>query len=438
MHSNLIQNLKKNKNKVAVIGLGYVGLPVAVAFSKQFTVIGYDRDDEKVEEYKNGYDVTNEIGDDNLKAASVQFTSDATELRNASIYIVIVPTPVTANNVPDLSFLEDACQTVGSAMNKGSVVIFESTVYPGVTEDYCIPLLEKYSNMKCKIDFFVAYSPERINPGDRINRFETIQKIVSAVDEDTLELVAEFYGSVVERGIYKAPSIKVAEAAKVIENIQRDVNVAVMNELSHIFNKTGIDTNEVLKAASTRWNFLNFRPGLVGGHCVAVDPYYLTYHAESIGYYSRMILTGRAINNDMISYVADNIVKLLVRTGKVIQNSNVAILGVTYKENCSDARYSKVFDLVSELQEYGINISLYDPIADEKHVEKYHNMRLLSEIKKGSVDAVVVAVAHDSFKRLNIEEIGMMYTEGERVIVDIMACLDREEYESAGYLYWSL
>ena len=357
-------DLVNKKESLSLVGLGYVGMPIAVAFAKKINVIGFDLNKEKIDLYKSGVDPTREVGDEAIKATAVQFTANEEDLRKARFHIVAVPTPVYEDHTPDLTPVEGASRILGRNLTKGSVVVFESTVYPGVTEDVCVPILEKESGLKCGVDFKVGYSPERINPGDKVHRLETITKIVSGMDEETLELVAKVYELVVAAGVHRAPCIKVAEAAKVIENSQRDVNIAFMNELSIIFNKMGIDTKSVLEAAGTKWNFLKFTPGLVGGHCIGVDPYYLTYKAEDLGYHSQIILSGRRINDSMGKYVAENCIKTLIKVDKHVKNARVAILGFTFKENCPDTRNSKVFDIVKELREYGIEPVIADPIAD--------------------------------------------------------------------------
>jgi len=352
---------------------------------------------------------------------------------------VAVPTPVNADHTPDLTPVESASRILGRNLTKGSIVVFESTVYPGVTEEVCVPILEKESGLKCGVDFKIGYSPERINPGDKVHRLETITKIVSGMDEETLEEVAKVYELVVEAGVHRAESIKVAEAAKVIENSQRDINIAFMNELSIIFNKMGIDTKSVLEAAGTKWNFLNFYPGLVGGHCIGVDPYYLTYKAEQMGYHSQIILSGRRINDDMGKYVAECLVKNMVKSSVTIKNARVAILGFTFKENCPDTRNTKIIDIVKELEEYAITPVIADPTADALEAKQHYGIDFvdISEIK--DMDAVVLAVAHDCFKALSIEDFDKMFKKGApKVLSDIKGLLEREQYENEGYCYWRL
>lgn len=438
MYSNLYERIVNHEEKLSLIGLGYVGMPIAVAFARKVDVIGFDLNTAKIELYKNGIDPTREVGDEVIKETTVEFTADENKLREAKFHIVAVPTPVNADHTPDLAPIEGASRILGRNLTKGSVIVFESTVYPGVTEEVCVPILEKESGLTCGVDFKIGYSPERINPGDKVHRLETITKIVSGMDEETLDIVAKVYEIVVEVGVHRAESIKVAEAAKVIENSQRDINIAFMNELSIIFNKMGIDTQAVLRAAGTKWNFLKYFPGLVGGHCIGVDPYYLTYKAEMLGYHSQIILAGRRINDDMGKYVAENIVKNLIAADKPVKNANVAILGFTFKENCPDTRNTKVIDIVNELKEYGITPIIADPEADADEAERLYGIRFvkMSEIK--DMDAVVLAVAHEAFKGLQMSDMDALFVDGEKVVVDVKGLLNRKEYEEAGYSYWRL
>ena len=438
MYSSLYEKLLAKEEKLSLVGLGYVGMPIAVAFAKKVDVVGFDLNEKKIELYKSGIDPTNEVGDDAIKNTSVEFTADETKLKEAKFHIVAVPTPVNDDHTPDLSPVEGASEILGRNLTKGSIVVFESTVYPGVTEDVCIPILERESGLKCGVDFKIGYSPERINPGDKVHRLETIMKIVSGMDEESLDVIAKVYELVVEAGVHRAESIKVAEAAKVIENSQRDINIAFMNELSIIFNKMGIDTQSVLKAAGTKWNFLNFYPGLVGGHCIGVDPYYLTYKAEMMGYHSQIILSGRRINDDMGKYVAENIVKKLISADKNVKNAKVAILGFTFKENCPDTRNTKIIDIVNELGEYGITPIIADPQADADEAERLYGIKFADIADIKDADAVVLAVAHDCFKELGMDNIDKLYGEGEKIMIDIKGLLNRKEYENAGYSYWRL
>lgn len=437
---NLYEKIVNGEEKISLVGLGYVGMPIAVAFSKKVKVVGYDLNAKKIELYKSGVDPTNEVGDEAIKNCSVDFTSDETKLREAKFHIVAVPTPVNDDHTPDLTPVEGASEILGRNLTKGSVVVFESTVYPGVTEDICVPILERESGLKCGTDFKIGYSPERINPGDKVHRLETIKKIVSGMDEETLDTVAKVYELVVKAGVHRAESIKVAEAAKVIENSQRDINIAFMNELSIIFNKMGIDTKSVLEAAGTKWNFLKFYPGLVGGHCIGVDPYYLTYKAEELGYHSQIILSGRRINDDMGKYVAENTVKDLIKADVSIKNAKIAILGFTFKENCPDTRNTKIIDIYKELKEYGITAVIADPAADADEAKRLYGIEFvdMSEIK--DCDAVILAVAHEQFKSLTTDDFDKMFknSDNKNVLIDIKGLLDRKEYENAGYIYWRL
>jgi len=435
-----IDGIRNRKEKISVIGLGYVGIPLAVAFSKKADVIGYDHSREKIEAYKAGRDPTNEVGENEIRTSSIEFTSDANLLKKARFHIVAVPTPVKPDDTPDLSFLESASATVGKNLAEGSIVVYESTVYPGVTEEFCIPILEKESGLKCGSDFKVGYSPERINPGDREHRLENIVKIVSGIDEVTLELISDVYSMVVDAGVFKAESIMVAEAAKVIENSQRDINIAFVNELSNIFNKMDIDTKSVLKAAGSKWNFLNFQPGLVGGHCIGVDPYYLTYKAKQLGYQSQVILSGRHINDYMGKYVAGALIKLMIQADIPVKNSRVAILGLTFKENCPDARNTRVLDIISELEEYGVITIVSDSVCDVEGASDY-GISLVDFDCINNVDAVILAVVHDCYKELSADKIKKFFKQDEtrgKVIIDVKSTLNREEFTSAGFIYWRL
>ena len=435
---NIYEKLVSGEEKLSLVGLGYVGMPIAVAFAKKIKVIGYDLNEKKIQLYRSGIDPTKEVGDETIRNTTVEFTADESRLREAKFHIVAVPTPVHEDHTPDLTPVEGASRILGRNLTKGSIVVFESTVYPGVTEEVCVPILEKESGLKCGVDFKVGYSPERINPGDKVHRLENITKIVSGMDKETLDEVAKVYELVVEAGVHRASCIKVAEAAKVIENSQRDINIAFMNELSVIFNKIGIDTKAVLEAAGTKWNFLKFYPGLVGGHCIGVDPYYLTYKAEMLGYHSQVILAGRRINDDMGKYVAENVVKNLIKAEKAVKNDKVAILGFTFKENCPDTRNSKVFDIVKELREYGIEPVIADPTADAMEAEHLYGVKFTDVESIRGMDAVVLAVAHDVFAGYTMSDIDNLFGEGKKVLLDIKGLLNREEYEAAGYSYWRL
>lgn len=437
---SLYEDIVNGKEKLSLVGLGYVGMPIAVVFARKIKVVGFDLNAAKIDLYKSGVDPTNEVGDDVIKNTTVEFTADPSKLREAKFHIVAVPTPVNDDHTPDLTPVEGASRILGQNLTKGSIVVFESTVYPGVTEDICVPILEKESGLKCGVDFKIGYSPERINPGDKVHRLETITKIVSGMDEETLNEVAHIYELVVEAGVYRAESIKVAEAAKVIENSQRDINIAFMNELSIIFNKMGIDTKSVLSAAGTKWNFLKFQPGLVGGHCIGVDPYYLTYKAEQLGYHSQIILSGRRINDDMGKYVAENLVKNLIKADIPVKSAKVAILGFTFKENCPDTRNTKVIDIYKELQEYGITPMVVDPAADAAEAKRLYGITFntMEDIKE--MDAVIVAVSHKQFLTLDKEKISSLYSKAhaKKVLVDIKGIFDRKEYSTEDYIYWRL
>ncbi len=436
---SLYEKLVAKEEKLSLVGLGYVGMPIAVAFSRKIDVIGFDLNAAKIELYKSGIDPTKEVGNEAIKACKVDFTADETRLREAKFHIVAVPTPVNDDHTPDLTPVEGASRILGRNLQKGSIVVFESTVYPGVTEDVCVPILEKESGLKCGVDFKIGYSPERINPGDKVHRLETIKKIVSGMDAETLDEVAHVYELVVEAGVHRAESIKVAEAAKVIENSQRDINIAFMNELSIIFNKMGIDTKSVLEAAGTKWNFLKFQPGLVGGHCIGVDPYYLTYKAEQLGYHSQIILSGRRINDDMGKYCAENLVKQLIKADKPVKNAKVAILGFTFKENCPDTRNTKVIDIYNELKEYGITAVIADPAADADEAKRLYGVEFVDMNSIRDMDAVILAVAHEQFKSITMERMNAFFApNAPKVLLDLKGLLDRKSYEAAGYHYWRL
>jgi len=438
---DLYEKIVSGDEAISLVGLGYVGMPIAVAFSKKAKVIGFDINSKKIELYKNGIDPTNEVGNEAISKCSVDFTSDASRLREAKFHIVAVPTPVNRDKTPDLTPVEGASRVLGKNLTKGSIVVYESTVYPGVTEDVCVPILEEESGLKCGVDFKVGYSPERINPGDKVHRLETITKIVSGMDEETLDTVAKVYELVVEAGVHRAQSIKVAEAAKVIENSQRDINIAFMNELSIIFNKMGIDTKSVLEAAGTKWNFLKFYPGLVGGHCIGVDPYYLTYKADMLGYHSQIILSGRRINDDMGKYVAENVVKKLIKAETQVRNAKVAILGFTFKENCPDTRNTKIIDIVNELGEYGITPVICDPAADADEAKRLYGIEFVELSTISDMDAVVIAVSHNEFAGMKLHEFGRLFKDtdnSKKVLIDIKGILDRGEAEAEGYSYWRL
>ncbi len=437
---DLYNKIVNREEKLSLVGLGYVGLPIAVAFSKKVDVIGFDINDKKIQTYIGGKDPTKEVGDEAIQKCNVDFTSDETRLREARFHIVAVPTPVRPDKVPDLSPVIGASKVLGRNLTKGSVVVYESTVYPGVTEDICVPILEKESGLKCGVDFKIGYSPERINPGDKNHRLENIVKIVSGMDDETLETVADVYSLVIEAGVYRAESIKVAEAAKVIENSQRDINIAFVNELSMIFSRMGIDTKAVLRAAGTKWNFLSFEPGLVGGHCIGVDPYYLTYKAEQIGYHSRIILAGRRINDGMGAYVAQELVKKMIHADVKVKDADVLVLGLTFKGNCPDTRNTKVIDILNELGSYEIHTSVYDPVADKAEAKREYGIDLVSKAELKDFDAVLVAVDHDDFKEYSVEDIKAMYSgkNENKILFDVKGIYDKDEFEKAGFNYWRL
>lgn len=437
---DLYNKIVNREEKLSLVGLGYVGLPIAVAFSKKVDVIGFDINDKKIQTYIGGKDPTKEVGDEAIQKCNVDFTSDETRLIEARFHIVAVPTPVRPDKVPDLSPVIGASKVLGRNLTKGSVVVYESTVYPGVTEDICVPILEKESGLKCGVDFKIGYSPERINPGDKNHRLENIVKIVSGMDDETLETVADVYSLVIEAGVYRAESIKVAEAAKVIENSQRDINIAFVNELSMIFSRMGIDTKAVLRAAGTKWNFLSFEPGLVGGHCIGVDPYYLTYKAEQIGYHSRIILAGRRINDGMGAYVAQELVKKMIHADVKVKDADVLVLGLTFKGNCPDTRNTKVIDILNELGSYEIHTSVYDPVADKAEAKREYGIDLVSKAELKDFDAVLVAVDHDDFKEYSVEDIKAMYSDKNenKILFDVKGIYDKDEFEKAGFNYWRL
>lgn len=422
---------------VSLVGLGYVGLPAAVAFGKQKQCVGFDINPQRILELKQGIDRTEETTSADLAAADVLYTCDINDLRKADFHIVAVPTPVDDAHVPDLTPVERASETVGKALKKGDIVVYESTVYPGVTEEICVPILERESGLRCGEDFTVGFSPERINPGDKERSFTTIHKIVSGQDQATLDIVAAVYASVVTAGVHKASSIKVAEAAKVIENSQRDLNIAFMNELAVIFDRMGIDTEEVLQAAGTKWNFLPFRPGLVGGHCIGVDPYYLTYRAEQMGYIPQVILAGRRINDNMGRYVARKGIKLLLKNGLDISKLQAGVLGFTFKEDCPDVRNTKVIDIIKELEDYNAKVYCCDPVADAPDAEHEYGVKFTAFTDLPQVPLLVVAVAHKEFKSLSLGELLAKVQPGG-VILDVKSILPKEEIRSRGFILWRL
>jgi nucleotide sugar dehydrogenase len=437
----MLKELMEKKEKIAVVGMGYVGLPLAVAFAeKGMDVIGFDINQEKINKYIAGEDPTNEVGGERLKKiTNLYFTSNEEELKKARFIIVAVPTPVLKNKMPDLRPVIGATELVGRNLKKGTIVVYESTVYPGVTEEVCLPILEEESRLRAGKDFKIGYSPERINPGDKTHRVENIVKITSGMDKVSSEIIAEVYGTIIKAGIHKATSIKVAEAAKVIENSQRDINIAFVNELALIFNKIGIDTLEVLEAASTKWNFLQFKPGLVGGHCIGVDPYYLANKAEELGYHAEVILSGRKTNDNMGKFIAEKTIKKLIEAGKVVKNSHVLIMGLTFKENCPDLRNSKVEDIIKELKEYNVNVSVTDPLANKLEAVKEYGVELKSIEDIEEIDALMIAVAHNEYKKLNIKTFKEKFKDkNNMVLIDIKGILNKEEAIKEGYKFWRL
>lgn len=438
---SLYQDIIEKKEKISLVGLGYVGMPIAVAFAKKVSVIGYDLNQEKINLYKKGIDPTNEVGNTAIRESSVEFTSDETKLKEAKFHIIAVPTPVNTDHTPDLSPVEGASRILGRNLSKGSVVVYESTVYPGVTENVCIPILEEESGLKCGVDFKVGYSPERINPGDKKHRLENIIKIVSGIDQEALCEIKDVYDLVIEAGTYPVSSIKTAEAIKVVENSQRDINIAFMNELAMVFDRMGIDTNEVVDGMNTKWNALGFRPGLVGGHCIGVDPYYFTYEAEKLGYHSQIILNGRIVNDGMGRYVANVAVKKMIAAGQAPKKSNVVILGLTFKENCPDIRNSKVADIIQSLNEFGIEPNIVDPWAKEEEAYREYGVKLIRLKDVRDADCVIVAVAHNEFRKMEMEEIKRLFEEseeGNKVLIDVKGIYDVDVLEKSGLCWWRL
>lgn len=440
---SLYQKLVNKEEKLALVGLGYVGMPIAVAFAKKgLDVIGFDLNKAKIDLYKSGIDPTKEVGDDVIKNTTLEFTSDPAKLKEAKYIIVAVPTPVNADHTPDLKPVIGASEIVGKNLSKGSIVVFESTVYPGVTEDVCVPIIEKESGLKCGVDFKVGYSPERINPGDKVHRLENIHKIVSGMDAESLEEIKNVYDLVIEVGTYPVSSIKTAEAVKVVENSQRDINIAFMNELAMVFDRMGIDTNEVVDGMNTKWNALGFRPGLVGGHCIGVDPYYFTYEAEKLGYHSQIILNGRMVNDGMGKYVADSAIKQMILAGKSPKKSNVVILGLTFKENCPDTRNSKVDDIIKRLAEFQIKPIVVDPWASEGDAMHEYGVSLTKLADVKDADCVIVAVAHNEFRTLSLEDIKSLFRkdspDNEKVLVDVKGLYKIADLNASGMKWWRL
>ena len=440
--TSLFNRIKSGEESISLIGLGYVGMPIAVAFANEgVRVVGFDLNKSKIELYKSGKDPTNEVGDEAIKRTSVMFTSDETDLKKAKFHIVAVPTPVNLDHTPDLTPVIKASEIVGRNLTKGSIVVFESTVYPGVTEDVCLPIIEHESGLKCGIDFKIGYSPERINPGDKVHRLENIKKIVSGCDAEALEQIKAVYDLVIKVGTYPVSNIKTAEAVKVVENSQRDINIAFMNELAMVFDRMGIDTNEVVEGMNTKWNALGFRPGLVGGHCIGVDPYYFTYEAEKLGYHSQIILNGRIVNDSMGKFVADAAIKQMIKIGKAPAKAKVIILGLTFKENCPDTRNSKVADVYNTLIEYGIKPVVIDPWASESDAKREYNIDLSPMEAAKDADCVILAVAHNAFKQLGLDKLSEMFKnipQGEKVLIDVKGLYKVDELIASGMTFWRL
>ena len=439
---SIYEKLVSKEEKLALVGLGYVGMPIAVAFAKKgLDVIGFDLNKEKIELYKSGVDPTKEVGDEVIKNTTLDFTADETRLKEAKFIIVAVPTPVNTDHTPDLTPVIGASEIVGRNLSKGAIVVYESTVYPGCTEDVCIPILEKESGMKCGVDFKIGYSPERINPGDKVHRLENIRKIVSGCDDEALEEIKNVYDIVIEVGTYPVSNMRTAEAVKVVENSQRDINIAFMNELAMVFDRMDIDTNEVVDGMNTKWNALGFRPGLVGGHCIGVDPYYFTYEAEKLGYHSQIILNGRIVNDSMGAYVADQAVKKMIEAGQAPKKSKVVILGLTFKENCPDTRNSKVDDIIKQLNTYGIEPTVVDPWASERDAMREYGVQLKSMEEAKNADCVIVAVAHNEFRAMGLDEIKKLYKNGaneEKVLIDVKGLYKVADLNASGMKWWRL
>jgi len=440
-YNNIYSGLISGKDKLALVGLGYVGMPIAVEFAKHIQVIGFDINERRVNEYKNGIDATNEIGDA-ISKTTVDFTADPNRLKEARFIIVAVPTPVNEDNTPDLRPVEGASRTVGKNLSRGTIVVFESTVYPGVTEDICIPIIEKESGLKCGVDWKIGYSPERINPGDRVHTLTTIRKIVSGMDEESAREIKKVYDIVIKAGTFPVSNIKTAEAVKVVENSQRDINIAFVNEVAMICDKMGIDTDEVIAGMNTKWNALGFKPGLVGGHCIGVDPYYLTNAAEKLGYHSQIILNGRKVNDSMGAFVADAAIKQMIEAGMAPKKANVVILGITFKENCPDTRNSKVVDIINRLKEFEIEPIVTDSWADAEVAKQEYGVELVPFDEIPKADCVIVAVGHNEFRSMSMMQIKSLFKEElqdeEKVLVDVKSLYRKDELDASGMRYWRL
>lgn len=438
----LYEKLINREANLAVVGLGYVGLPIAVAFAEKVNTMGFDINEEKIADYQNGIDPTQEVGDEKIKNTKLRFTTTEADLQQASFIIVAVPTPVNGDETPDLNPVVGASKIVGRNLSKGSIVVFESTVYPGVTEDICIPILEKESGLRCGEDFKIGYSPERINPGDKVHRLENITKIVSGMDAETLEEIAAVYELIIEAGVYKAESIKVAEAAKLVENSQRDINIAFMNEFAIVCELMGINTKSVIDAMNTKWNALGFYPGLVGGHCIGIDPYYFIYKAKMLGYHSQIIAAGRKINNSMGSFVADAVIKSLIQADQNVRHAKIYVFGITFKEDCPDIRNSRAFDVLKRLAEYGIQTKVVVPVADKKEEKREFGIDLVDMEEVHEADCLIFLVAHKQFKDLQLAEIDALYNQqlanNQRVIIDVKSIFEANTFKNKGYIYWNL
>ncbi|HAK75201.1 MAG TPA: nucleotide sugar dehydrogenase [Sporomusaceae bacterium] len=436
------ERIQTRKDYLAVVGLGYVGLPIAVAFADKVKTLGFDIDQEKIAIYQRGIDPTNEIGDERIRQTTLEFTSDPVRLKEAKIIIVAVPTPVNGDKTPNLAPVVNASKTIGQNLTKGTIVVFESTVYPGVTEDICVPILERESGLACGRDFKIAYSPERINPGDKVHKLENIRKIVAGMDAETVQNIAAAYELIIQAGVYRAETIKVAEAAKLAENAQRDINIAFMNELSMAFDRMGISSKQVIDAMNTKWNALGFHPGLVGGHCIGVDPYYFIYQAEMLGYHSQIIAAGRKVNDGMAAFVTDNIIKKMIQANKNLSKSNIYIMGITFKENCPDMRNSKSVDVYKQLAAYGLKVKIVDPVVDKREFKKELNLDLVDIQDVHNADCLVFLVAHQQFKDLQLVDLEKLLkpqkSQTKQVIIDIKSMFDRKTIEDKGYSYWSL
>ena len=437
--NGIVEELLSGQASLSVVGLGYVGMPLAVEFAHKVKVVGFDTNAEKIAAYRRGEDPTNEVGGEAVAASTVEFTSNPNDLEKAVFHIVAVPTPINQDKTPDLSPVEGASRVLGQHLSRGSIVVYESTVYPGVTEDVCVPILEEESGLKCGVDFAVGYSPERINPGDRVHTLTTIRKVVSGMDDETLKIVKGVYDLIIAAGTFPVSSIRTAEAVKVVENSQRDINIAFMNELAMVFDRMGIQTSEVIAGMNTKWNALGFRPGLVGGHCIGVDPYYFTYEAERLGYHSQIILAGRRVNDGMGEFVAQTAIKHMVQAGLAPMHAKVAILGLTFKEDCPDVRNSKVADILDTLDEYGVKPLVCDPWADEKDAKRSYGVTLTPMEELRDLDCLIIAVAHKDFRELSASDIQKMFRvdgEGTRVLIDVKSILKKDDFPM--FAYWSL